>query len=987
MKSHEGIELVARADGAIEAIVKAELVVSQRTRISVLGMLSVFCVLSAKTHAQVLAQWKTRKELVENLQDGPMDLKTACMTFLNAAICAEGHDMEEERRLVFEDLKANGLLAAIESIHELSTISEALDTQLDIFEEAYDIDMSSIVPKKTPDELFKTLRDLMRQTAVYDDFGKLLLHLQTVRRNGAIGKVSWDLIDAFVQAVANGLTATNTNRTEAAKEACTQLLKQIDGSATFSFEGGGAPPPPPGGPAGAEAGGPPPPPPPPGGGPPPPPPPPGGGGPPPPPPPGGGPPPPPPPPGGGGPPPPPPPGGGPPPPPGGPGGPPPPPGGAPAGPVLPKKKKIVPGQKMRNFNWNMINVRKIKDTIWENIDDEKVKLDISALEGAFAQREKVKVEGENGLDSGPLTDRSKKQLIQVLDSKRSQNVSIMLSRFGSGVSFEQIKRAVIDLDASVIDLENLQQMIPFMPQPEEIEALKEFKDTPLIEMGKAEAFYLTIMSIPLLPLRLKSWEYMRSFEVRYGALEESVTILETARKETRNSKKLKSIMEYVLAVGNYMNGSTNRGECFGFKLDSLNKMLDVKSSADPKVTMMHWVQTQIELHFPQNADLMSDFTQLELAPRQNVPTLQGDIGRLKGELNIVTSLQKNPNLEEGKMKAALSSFVPKAESSVDKLVARMEAVVAQIKELILFFGEEPKMESDEFFGAVSTFVLAFDKAKKDTVRRKALEEKTALAEAKKQKALEERRAKKAAGGDDTLPSNALEDMLSELGTGAAFSKIAANARKARETGAEPQPGAAGFKLPAFTLRKVSRPDPADGEANHSGGANKGEGISPRAVLRPVGERRTSNPPHPNDVGLNVNGGTSAAAKKAAANAEKSNEDQDGGKSPKPSIPPKPARKPSKLTPIAEGGASSSAPAAEAQTVTTPKSATSSGEEGVSSKSSGDSPTVPPKKKPSAAKGDKADKAEKPEKPEKPKKKEKEKEKEKEKSKEKTKKKK
>lgn len=624
----------------------------------------------------------------------------------------------------------------------------------------------------------------------------------------------------------------------------------------------------------------------------------------------------------------------------------------------------------------MINVRKIKDTIWEEINDEKVKLDITALEGAFAQREKVKVEGENGPDSGPLTDRSKKQLIQVLDSKRSQNVSIMLSRFGSGVSFEQIKRAIIDLDTSVIDLENLQQMIPFMPQPEEIEALKEFKDTPLIEMGKAEAFFLTIMAIPLLALRLKAWEYMRSFEVRYGALEESVSILETARKETRNSKKLKAIMEYVLAVGNYMNGSTNRGECFGFKLDSLNKMLDVKSSVDPKMTLMHWVQIQVEANFPQNADLMVDFTQLELAPRQNVPTLQGDIGRLKGELNIVTSLQKNPNLDEGKMKAGLSSFVPRAEGLVEKLVARMEAVVAQIKELIAFFGEEPKTEADEFFGAVATFVLAFDKAKKDTIRRKALEEKTALAEAKKQKALEERKAKKAAGGD-TLPSNAFEDMLSELGTGAAFSKTAANARKAREVG-EPAPMSAGFKLPAFTLRKVSRPDapPAEGDAN-----GKGEGISPRPALRPVGERRGSNAPHPNEVG-GTNGGTTspttAAQRKAAANAEKSGDA--GEEKAKPSVPPKPTKKnSSKLAPISEVGASSSAPSNDADKATTPKSAGSSAGDGDSSKSSGDSPVVPPKKK-TAAKSEKPEKAEKPEKSKK-------KEKEKEKSKEKTKKKK
>lgn len=715
---------------------------------------------------------------------------------MNAAISAEGHDLEEKRRLVFEDLKADGLLKAIEAIHELPGISEALDTQLDIFEEAYDIDMSSIVPKKTPEELFKILRDMMRQTTVYEDFGRVLLHLQNVRRNGQPGKISWDLIDSFVQITAQSLAKEGPSKSDAVRDICAQLVSQIDPSgAPIAIAGvAGAPPPPPGGPEGAAVvgEGAPPPPPPPGGGPPPPPPP-GGGGPPPPPPPGGG-PPPPPPPGGGGPPPPPPPGGG---------GPPPPPGmGGPPPPALPKKKKIVPGHKMRNFNWNMINVRKIKDTVWEELDDEHVKLDIPAIEDAFALREKVKSE-----EDGSMTDRAaRKVLIQVLDSKRSQNVSIMLSRFGQ-VSFEEIKKAIINLDTKVIDLDNLQAMIPFMPMPEEIEQLKEHEHTPITEFGKAEGFFLTVMNIPLLTLKLKAWDFMRSFDVRFGALEESVTILETARRETRNSKKLKTIMEFVLAVGNYMNGSTSRGECFGFKLDSLNKMLDVKSSADPKVTLMHFVQSQAEAKFRDSADLISDFTQLETAPRQNVPTLQGDLGRLKGELNIVVNLAKNPNLEEGKIKQAVLAFVPMAETSVEKLVGRMETVVTHMKELLVYFGEDPKVEPDEFFGQVATFVLAFDKAKKDTARRKALAEKTALAEAKKAKAAEERRAKKAAGGSQGAQDNdAFEDMLSDLGTGAAFSRMAANARKAREAGDAPMPGQTGFKLPAFTLRKVSRPE-------------------------------------------------------------------------------------------------------------------------------------------------------------------------------------
>jgi hypothetical protein len=42
---------------------------------------------------------------------------------------------------------------------------------------------------------------------------------------------------------------------------------------------------------------------------------------------------------------------------------------------------------MKNININLIDARKIKATIWEKIDDSKVKLDIDLLEREFGKDE------------------------------------------------------------------------------------------------------------------------------------------------------------------------------------------------------------------------------------------------------------------------------------------------------------------------------------------------------------------------------------------------------------------------------------------------------------------------------------------------------------------------------------------------------------------------------------------------------------------------
>ena len=50
------------------------------------------------------------------------------------------------------------------------------------------------------------------------------------------------------------------------------------------------------------------------------------------------------------------------------------------------------------------------------------------------------------------------------------------------------------------------------------------------------------------------------------------TVLETCN-EIINSKKFRTVMEYILAVGNYLNGGTSRGGAHGFKISSLTKVI------------------------------------------------------------------------------------------------------------------------------------------------------------------------------------------------------------------------------------------------------------------------------------------------------------------------------------------------------------------------------------------------------------------------------
>jgi len=53
-----------------------------------------------------------------------------------------------------------------------------------------------------------------------------------------------------------------------------------------------------------------------------------------------------------------------------------------------------------------------------------------------------------------------------------------------------------------------------------------------------------------------------------------------------DSTNFKKILEAILAIGNYMNGSTARGGAYGFKLDALTKLHTIRS-VDPKITLVN----------------------------------------------------------------------------------------------------------------------------------------------------------------------------------------------------------------------------------------------------------------------------------------------------------------------------------------------------------------------------------------------------------------
>jgi hypothetical protein len=67
--------------------------------------------------------------------------------------------------------------------------------------------------------------------------------------------------------------------------------------------------------------------------------------------------------------------------------------------------------------------------------------------------------------------------------------------------------------------------------------------------------------------RIKSLKFTKVQDELFNDLEPKVDKLATTFKELPKNEKIVKIMEYALALGNYLNGTSPRGGAWGFKLD------------------------------------------------------------------------------------------------------------------------------------------------------------------------------------------------------------------------------------------------------------------------------------------------------------------------------------------------------------------------------------------------------------------------------------
>lgn len=130
--------------------------------------------------------------------------------------------------------------------------------------------------------------------------------------------------------------------------------------------------------------------------------------------------------------------------------------------------------------------------------------------------------------------------------------------------------------------------------------------------------------------RLRSLHYKKRFSVTLNDLLPRIASIMEASREVARSRRLRKLLELVLALGNYMNRGA-RGNAFGFRLQSLNRLADTKaSSAKAKgTTLLHHLVQIIEAKFKDILRLEDDIPHVKEASKVSLGEMDKDIGTLR----------------------------------------------------------------------------------------------------------------------------------------------------------------------------------------------------------------------------------------------------------------------------------------------------------------------------------------------------------------------
>ncbi|XP_034951216.1 protein diaphanous isoform X4 [Chelonus insularis] len=445
--------------------------------------------------------------------------------------------------------------------------------------------------------------------------------------------------------------------------------------------------------------------------------------------------------------------------------------------LKPKKKWEVDGP-LKRANWKAILPHKLNEkSFWVKVQEDKLASPeiLNGLAQKFSSKPPTK-KIDDVVDKSSSTKKVKD--LKVLDSKVAQNILILLNGTLKHMTHEEVKSCLLRCEGPVIDDNVLQGLIQYLPPPDQLNKLQQYKDC-FDDLTEAEQFCVTISTIKRLLPRLRSLSFMLKYEELVQDVKPDIVAGTAACEEVKNSKKFARILELILLLGNYMNSGSRNGQAFGFEISFLAKLTSTKD-VENKETLMHYLVDTIERKFPECLNFIEELSHVDRASRVSLENIQRTLRQMDANIrNLEQDLSnsKIPQSDHDKFNEIMTPFAKRARESYEvmhNMFKNMDTLYSDISDFFAF--DKQKYTIEEFFGDIKKFKDDFQQAQKEILKMREGEEKQRRAREAREKA-EAERAARAARKRALVDMNAhetqegvMDSLMEALQTGSAFSR-------------------------------------------------------------------------------------------------------------------------------------------------------------------------------------------------------------------------
>jgi len=279
---------------------------------------------------------------------------------------------------------------------------------------------------------------------------------------------------------------------------------------------------------------------------------------------------------------------------------------------------------------------------------------------------------------------------------------------GLTISFEDICDSILQLDEARLTPNIVIPLIDNAPSQDEMSNLSKVSDFDRYKLNVAEQLILELMQIDRYLSRIECFNFKRCFNSKINEIQPGLRLVVEASNKLKDNSNFKEILAVLLAVGNYINGGSNRGGAYGFKIDLIHK-LNTINSVDNNSNLGKFLGKVLKSKFPETLAVFEELSILKEAKKVNLKALESEFEEVQNGFNQLKNeipLNRDSQSAVDRFYPVMSEFYVECEKIISETESLCNSAREDFRKVVHYYGESEKdFTTHTFFDLIDSFFI------------------------------------------------------------------------------------------------------------------------------------------------------------------------------------------------------------------------------------------------------------------------------------------